>query len=206
MRPSYSFISILLLAIPVSGLQSNPNQRNEPSRREIIGRIASTAGLLVVGGCTTQPAWSASAVQDSMDVEQFLRRGVDAGGGMGVSSQAGKSRPETGVFLRDGSDVSRNRKTGDLNAEIIVNGNNGEKMAVFISYNSPWPLGKKIDILLYCNVLYCTALYRKIRNKYLYDLLYYFVLFVHKSDLDNPTYDVLPTPSLLPFSSKFILS
>lgn len=198
MRPSYSFISILLLAIPVSGLQSNPNQRNEPSRREIIGRIASTAGLLVVGGCTTQPAWSASAVQDSMDVEQFLRRGVDAGGGMGVSSQAGKSRPETGVFLRDGSDVSRNRKTGDLNAEIIVNGNNGEKMAVFISYNSPWPLGKKRKILLYCTVPKNT--------KYLYDLLYYFVLFVHRSDLDNPTYDVLPTPSLPPFSSKFILS
>ena len=149
MRPSYSFISILLLAIPVSGLQSNPNQRNnEPSRREIIGRIASTAGLLVVGGCTTQPAWSASAVQDSMNVDQFLRSGVDGGGGMGVSSQAGKSRPETGVFLRDGSDVSRNRKTGDLNAEIIVNGNNGEKMAVFISYNSPWPLGKKIDMWL----------------------------------------------------------
>ena len=198
MRPSYSFISILLLAIPVSGLQSNPNQRNEPSRREIIGRIASTAGLLVVGGCTTQPAWSASAVQDSMNVDEFLRRGVDAGGGMGVSSQAGKSRPETGVFLRDGSDVSRNRKTGDLNAEIIVNGNNGEKMAVFISYNSPWPLGKKRKILLYCTVPKNT--------KYLYDLLYYFVLFVHRSDLDNPTYDVLPTPSLPPFSSKFMLS
>jgi hypothetical protein len=152
MRPSYSFISILLLAIPVSGLQSNPNQRNEPSRREIIGRITSTAGLLVVGGCTTQPAWSASAVQDSMNVDQFLRSGVDGGGGMGVSSQAGKSRPETGVFLRDGSDVSRNRKTGDLNAEIIVNGSNGEKMAVFISYNSPWPLGKKGNTLFYCTV------------------------------------------------------
>jgi hypothetical protein len=158
MRPSYSFVSILLLAIPIGGLQNNPNHRNEPSRREIIGRIASTAGLLVVGGCTTQPAWSASAVQDSMNVDEFLRRGVDGGGNMGVSSQAGKSRPETGVFLRDGSEVSRNRKTGDLNAEIIVNDSKGEKMAVFISYSSPWPLGKKINTLLYC------TLYRKRRD------------------------------------------
>jgi len=61
---------------------------------------------------------------------------------MGVSSQAGKSRPETGVFLRDGSDVSRDKKTGDVSAEIVVNGSNGEKMAVFVSYSSPWPLAE----------------------------------------------------------------
>lgn len=144
MMSSYSFVSMLLLVIPVTGLQNNQNHRNEPSRREIIGKIASTAGLLLVGGGggTTQPAWSASAVQDSMNVDEFLRRGVDASGNMGVSSQAGKSRPETGVFLRDGSEISRNRKTGDLNAEIVVNANNGEKMAVFVSYSSPWPLAE----------------------------------------------------------------
>ena len=62
---------------------------------------------------------------------------------MGVSSQAGKSRPETGVFLRDGSEVSRNKKTGDVNAEIVVNGIGGDAMAVFVGYSSPWPLGKK---------------------------------------------------------------
>ena len=187
MRPSYSFVSIILLAIPVTALQTNPNQRNEPSRREIIGRIASTAGLLVVGGCTTQPAWSASAVQDSMNVDEFLRRGVDASGNMGVSSQAGKSRPETGVFLRDGSEISRNRKTGDLNAEIVVNANNGEKMAVFVSYSSPWPLGKKRN----------TVLYRKIRNiSMIYVLQYYSsCLFVRsRSDLDSLINDVLPPP------------
>jgi hypothetical protein len=49
---------------------------------------------------SASPAWAASGVQDSMDVESFLRRGVDAGGNMGVSSQAGKSKPETGVYLR----------------------------------------------------------------------------------------------------------
>jgi len=108
--------------------------------------LASTSSIVVMVGAigqAPQPAWSAgSATQDSMDVDDFLRRGVDAGGGMGVSSQAGKSRPETGVFLRDGSEVSRNKKTGDLNAEIVVNGNNGEKMAVFVSYSSPWPLAE----------------------------------------------------------------
>ena len=89
------------------------------------------------------PAWSAAAVQDSLDVDAFLRKGVDIGGTMGVSSQAGKSRPETGVYLRDGSEVSRNKKSGDVNAEIVVNGSDGEKMAILVGYSSPWPLGKK---------------------------------------------------------------
>ena len=155
MNPSCaSMLLFLLLAIrddPVAGLQNNRQHQQQhhdalatTSRRDILGGLASAcgAGLLVVGGMP-QPAWSASAVQDSLDVDAFLRKGVDIGGGMGVSSQAGKSRPETGVYLRDGTDVSRNKKTGDVNAEIILNGTNGEKMAVFVSYSSPkqWPLG-----------------------------------------------------------------
>lgn len=131
----------------IYGLQNNRNQNCrhdnkvsvEISRRDIINGLASVcgAGLLAVGD-TPKPAWSA----DSLDVDAFLRKGVDSGGGMGVSSQAGKSRPETGVFLREGSEVSRNRKTGDVNAEIVVNGVNGESMAVFVGYSSPWSLGK----------------------------------------------------------------
>lgn len=148
MRPSYSHFPMILLAMPVAGLQNSPHhqgqqQRTHASRRKILGGLASIcgAGLLVVGGAP-QPAWSAAAVQDSLDVDAFLRKGVDIGGTMGVSSQAGKSRPETGVFLRDGSEVSRNKKTGDVNAEIVVNGRDGEKMAVFVSYSSPWPLAE----------------------------------------------------------------
>jgi len=66
----------------------------------------------------------------------------DDGDGMGVSSQAGKSRPVTGVFLRDETEVSRDKRTGDVNAEIILtNDSNGENMAALIQYNSPtWPL------------------------------------------------------------------
>lgn len=150
MRLSYWKTSILLLAVPAAiALQTKPNHpRWQPqtpidaSRREILNGMLCGAGLLAVAG-SPQPAWSAAAVQDSMDVDAFLRSGVDIGGTMGVSSQAGKSRPETGVFLRDGSEVSRNKKTGDVNAEIVVNAANGEKMAVFVSYSSPWPLGKK---------------------------------------------------------------
>lgn len=148
MRLSYSKASILLLAVPAAiALQTKPNPRWQPqtpieaSRREILNGLLCGAGLLAVTGLP-QPAWSAAAVQDSMDVDAFLRSGVDIGGTMGVSSQAGKSRPETGVFLRDGSEVSRNKKTGDVNAEIVVNAANDEKMAVFVSYSSPWPLAE----------------------------------------------------------------
>ena len=58
------------------------------------------AGMATIFGGNTQAAWGAAAVQDSLDVDSFLRNGQDIGGNMGVSSQAGKSRPETGVFLR----------------------------------------------------------------------------------------------------------
>eukprot|EP00977_Amphora_coffeiformis_P025667 scaffold21227_cov69-Amphora_coffeaeformis.AAC.1 len=64
------------------------------------------AGVLsagVMGMAGTQAA-HAVAVQDSLNVENFLRTGVDAGGNMGVSSQTGKSKPLTGVIFRDGSE------------------------------------------------------------------------------------------------------
>mmetsp|Transcript_28828 Transcript_28828/g.59954 ORF Transcript_28828/g.59954 Transcript_28828/m.59954 type:complete len:321 (+) Transcript_28828:151-1113(+) len=131
----------------VSGLRSNANAGankappTEISRRDALASTcASGMGILLVA--SPEPVWSAAAVQDSMDVEEFLRRGVDIGGTMGVSSQAGKSRPETGVYLRDGSEVSRNKKSGDVSAEIVVNGSDGEKMAVFVGYSSPWPLAE----------------------------------------------------------------
>lgn len=146
------FVSLAIRKKGIYGLQNNRNQNSrhvnkvsaETSRRDVLCGVASVCGaaMLVVGGAP-KPAWSAAAVQDSLDVDAFLRKGVDIGGTMGVSSQAGKSRPETGVFLRDGSEVSRNKKTGDVNAEIVVNAVGGDTMAVFIGYSSPWPLGKK---------------------------------------------------------------
>jgi hypothetical protein len=85
----------------VAGLSQVPIKNPTPflssqSRRDTIG------WLIVAGGATLagSPAWSAAAVQDTMSVDNFLRTGVDIGGNMGVSSQAGKTKPVTGVFLR----------------------------------------------------------------------------------------------------------
>ena len=68
------------------------------SRRGMIVNTGA-AGMATIFG-QTKAAWGAAAVQDSLNVDSFLRNGQDLGGNMGVSSQAGKSRPETGVFLR----------------------------------------------------------------------------------------------------------
>ena len=75
-----------------------------------------------------------------LNVNDFLRSGQVAMP-MGVAGQAGKSRPETGVMLRDGSDVSRNPKTGDVLAEIVVQDKDLSPAVVVASYSSPWPLG-----------------------------------------------------------------
>jgi len=77
--------------------------------------------------------------EESLDVENFLRSGGVAMP-MGVSGQAGKSRPENGVVLRDGSDVSRNNKSGDVLAEILLDVKSKDPTAVLTSFSSPWPL------------------------------------------------------------------
>jgi len=86
-------------------------------------------------------------IQDSMDINDFLRTGIDSGGPMGVSSQAGKSRPQTGVFFRDGTDVARDKRTGSVSAEIIV-GTKSNPSPLLVNYVSPWPLatGSVYDI------------------------------------------------------------
>lgn len=88
----------LVLALCISGQHVyGLVETTTPSRRETLRSILAGGVSLIVG---TPSAWGAAAVQDSLDVDQFLRSGMDLGGNMGVSSQAGKSRPETGVFLR----------------------------------------------------------------------------------------------------------
>eukprot|EP00586_Coscinodiscus_wailesii_P008219 CAMPEP_0172521570 /NCGR_PEP_ID=MMETSP1066-20121228/292654_1 /TAXON_ID=671091 /ORGANISM="Coscinodiscus wailesii, Strain CCMP2513" /LENGTH=260 /DNA_ID=CAMNT_0013304497 /DNA_START=259 /DNA_END=1041 /DNA_ORIENTATION=- len=102
---------------------------------------ATTALSSILITNTPLPASAAAAIQDNVDVNEFLRTGVDIGGNMGVSSQAGKSRPETGVVLRDGSDLSRDGRTGAVVAEIVVRDERtGDNTAVLASFASPWPL------------------------------------------------------------------
>lgn len=94
---------------------------------------AATAGFVA----QSSPALAADG---SVDVDNFVRTGVVANP-MGVSGQAGKSRPETGVVLREGSDVSRDARSGDVLAEILLDTNEG-KAPYLASYSSPWPLAK----------------------------------------------------------------
>ena len=61
---------------------------------------------------------------------------------VGVSGQAGKGKPELGVVLRDGSEVSRDTRTGDVLAEILVkSGTNADEVVpVLAGFSSPWSL------------------------------------------------------------------
>lgn len=107
---------------------STPPQQQQCTRRAAVGWFGAAVTLPQL--CNAEP----------VDVNDFLKSGRVAMP-MGVSGQAGKSRPETGVVIRDGSDVSRDSRTGDVLAEIVVKGNDGENAAVLASYSSPWPLG-----------------------------------------------------------------
>merc|ERR1712151_1475564 len=58
---------------------------------------------------------------------------------MGVSGQAGKSKPETGVVLRECNEDARDSRSGTVSAEILV-GPPSDLTAVLTSFKSPWPL------------------------------------------------------------------
>lgn len=86
----------------------------------------------------TQPVL-AETTPDSLDVDNFIRTGVVANP-MGVSGQAGKSRPETGIILTN--DVSRDSRTGQVLAELLLDSSGGEKEPYLATFSSPWPLAK----------------------------------------------------------------
>lgn len=74
-----------------------------------------------------------------LDTEDFLKTGM-VSMPMGVSGQAGKAKPKTGVVLREGTDVLQNKK-GDVTAEILL-GKSSDPTPVLASFTSPWPLAK----------------------------------------------------------------
>jgi hypothetical protein len=109
------------------------------SRRDFLWGTAGIAAIGIVA--TNTPNANAIDTSNAIDVESFSRTGMVAQP-MGVSGQAGKSKPETGVVLREGSEVSRDSRSGDVLAEILVKGLSGsEPMPVVASFSSPWPLG-----------------------------------------------------------------
>lgn len=104
------------------------------SRRETLSLMGGATTAVI----TSNPSNAVADMPDSFDVDNFLKTGM-VQMPMGVSGQAGKSRPETGVILRDGSEVMRDGRSGDVLAEIILK-NSNEKVPVLASYASPWPL------------------------------------------------------------------
>lgn len=99
------------------------------NRREFLSYAATTA---LVGCILPQVACA------EVDTEDFLKTGMVAMP-MGVSGQAGKAKPKTGVVLREGSDVLQSKK-GDVTAEILVGQDN--LTPALASFSSPWPLAK----------------------------------------------------------------
>ena len=68
------------------------------NRRQVLKIIIGSSVPFCVAPRTVW-ASGADTTVDSLDVQDFLRKGVSVNP-MGVSGQAGKSRPETGVFVR----------------------------------------------------------------------------------------------------------
>lgn len=114
-------------------------QMNAVDRRHMVSSSVAAIAATLLGSVPTVAVAESAAVQDSLDVQNFLRTGMDAGGNMGVSSQAGKSRPQTGVVFRDGYDVAQDRSSGAVTAEILT-GTKANPNAVLVSFESKWKL------------------------------------------------------------------
>lgn len=132
--------TVLLLSLS-SSFQSNLalNPSSTPTRRTAMGWLAGTCAGICVG---------TTAAYADVDTEDFIRTGL-VSMPMGVSGQAGKSKPTTGVVLRDGSVVNRDARSGDVMAELLVkNSSNGDMIPVVTTFTSPWPLatGSVFDV------------------------------------------------------------
>lgn len=114
---------------------------NNLSREKFLGAavLFGSAGIF-----PNQPALADSSGEGgrpgTLDIDNFLRTGQEATP-MGVSSQAGKSKPITGVYLRDGTEVDRDTRTGNVLAEIVL-GEKADLSAILVTFSSPWPLAK----------------------------------------------------------------
>ena len=137
---AFAAILSLQLSTICEGLSTNPSTTTS-SRRQAIGSILG--GGAAVASAVLLPSGAATAMETT-DVDDFLRTGGVAMP-MGVSGQAGKSKPLTGVVLREGTDISRDTKSGNVLAEILVkqkSKGDDDLMAVVTTFQSPWPLGK----------------------------------------------------------------
>lgn len=100
-------------------------------RREFLSKAAIAAAGIV----SIPPSASAD-----VDTDSFIKTGM-VSMPMGVSGQAGKAKPVTGVVLREGSEVSRDGRSGSVLAEILL-GKSSDPTPVLATFSSPWPLAK----------------------------------------------------------------
>ena len=129
----------------VKAKTSNSKTERVQSRRAALGWLSTITSTVVFPfvaiAATTVTEEETDIRAPGVDMDRYIKTGM-VSQPMGVSGQAGKSRPETGVILREGSQVSRNTQTGEVVAEIIMKGTGTEPlMSVLASYESPWPLG-----------------------------------------------------------------
>ena len=112
------------------------------TRRAAVGWLTS---VCFAGTCVGGP----QLVNADVDTDAFMRSGM-VSMPMGVSGQAGKGKPNTGVVLRDGSEINRDTKTGDVLAEILVKDakSSSNMIPVVATFTSPWPLmtGNLFDV------------------------------------------------------------
>ena len=111
-----------------SALQASKSAADDVSRRDVFAKASAaiSAGLV---------AHLQSA--NALDTDDFLKTG-QVSMPMGVSGQAGKAKPVTGIILREGSEVSRDSK-GNVLAEILL-GKSSDPIPVLATFSSPWPL------------------------------------------------------------------
>jgi len=143
------FILITLILVPnVMAFSSLKRQRarcsqlsassEKNSRRDFV----TSAAMVFTASSILSPSVvpSAFAADGDFNVDNFLKSGQVAMP-MGVSGQAGKSRPETGIIFRDGSEPTRDPRTGDVLAEILLNDKDtNDLIAVLVTFSSPWPI------------------------------------------------------------------
>ena len=93
--------SVLLIALIglCDGLAPRDTPTNPSSRRDALNKLLSGAAAVVGSVAAVEKPAIAIDTPEGVDVDSFLRTGM-VQMPMGVSGQAGKARPETGVVLR----------------------------------------------------------------------------------------------------------
>jgi len=128
----------------VQGLFLNHQKHNTPKTRRdaltwLVQTGVTTAGLTLTPTDRDQ-AKAVGQLSQPIDVDRFLSSGRSVSPS-GISGQASKSRPETGIRLREGSEPERDTRTGDVSAEILLQSSGSSNVPVMISFRSEkWPL------------------------------------------------------------------